>query len=180
MRIVWAVLPVAVLLEAGCSVAAPCAANENCSPFRSPTSDSDTAASDDESTAGEGDVEVEENRYLAVLAEECESLCTTLDSCDEGIFTSKTMSCAESCVGLIDDDRYWNCEPLFRHYMICTAQMASCDTSECFSILSEFDDCFSVKDELPPSANSCALANNGVCDEPEMCLTGSDTNDCSM
>lgn len=158
----------------GCSSAELCEAGDGCAPFGISSADGGDAVESEASGGGSG----VDPRYAAILEAECESLCSAFEGCGRTIFSDETRPCSEQCEEQSTRERYFNCEPVFRRYIVCMTSGADCHFDECAPSIVTYVECMAPEDELPPAANCCVLANNGVCNEPEECLMGSDTNDC--
>lgn len=105
--------------------------------------------------------------------------CNTLEACelDDGAFGAPHGAlCSNYCAQVVTFIRYWQCEPLYREYLSCIRRMDMCNLSECNDFGTTFNDCLTPPQ--PNNANSCIFANNDTCDEPDRCVTGSDSNDC--
>lgn len=163
----------AALVMSGCSSAATCGEGDGCAPY------ANRGVSSLDPQEVETEEPSEEDEYAAVLAAECAQLCGVLDACQRKIFADETRTCAEQCEEQQTQERYFNCEPLLRRYMICVAEVADCSVGECSALIETYVECLQRQPELPAAANSCVLANNGVCNEPDECLAGSDTDDCA-
>ncbi len=119
-----------------------------------------------------------ESGYAAVIEAVCENVCAQLEECSLTLFTGEASSCEASCVSVAEDEDYWSCEPLYRSLIDCYTTMTDCDASKCEGITTSYITCRDPEAEVT-AADSCILAFNGECDEPERCLAGSDTTDCA-
>jgi hypothetical protein len=114
--------------------------------------------------------------YRNVINRECNEACMQLAECNETLARKARFDCEEVCVNEVAQTYYWTCEPRFRSLLTCLAGRNDCNPA-CEQERSHFDAC--RNNDLPANANSCVLANNGVCDEPDDCVVGSDTTDCA-
>lgn len=117
------------------------------------------------------------SNYRSVLNHVCEDACDALTECGENLSSQPKGDCEQACRNEATEDYYWKCEPRYRVLLDCYTHRVDCEESACSAELDAFTRC--REEDLPANANSCNLANNGVCDEPNRCVTGSDTNDCS-
>lgn len=115
--------------------------------------------------------------YKDALAHDCRLACSWLERCNlQGRVYNIDRSCRYSCERAPYVTGYWACETSYRQFLACLPELAECDLGPCLGHSDEFQSC--LDDPLPSNANSCVLANNGHCDEPDECVPGSDTNDC--
>lgn len=119
----------------------------------------------------------QQTAYAKALASDCRGLCTWLDDCEITLYTSPDLSCQQACESQTRFDHYFDCEPSYRRFLACAPLLTTCELAPCWHFLDAYTSC--LESPYPASANSCVLANNGVCNEPDDCVPGSDTNDCA-